>query len=194
MNLTLDDNKGGTIISGNTTANYSYQSDGTGLITPVSGEGTAFVLTGTDSGITLGTGGSVSVGTFVAQKATNLSTSSAANFIAGTRFEGTDATTNTLVNSTFTPTSPTPSKSGAITGNTRSWNSASLQAANTLSGTYSTSPTTGRGTGTTSASNGIEGATTFTYYVINANSLILIGTTASGAGSTTPVLMQFQVP
>jgi len=194
MSLLFDDNKAGVINSGPSTASYSYEADGTGVITPSAGEGIAFVLTGTDSGIMLGTGGSVAVGTFVAQTATNLTTSSPANFIAVTQFEGTDATTNTLLNSTFTPTAPTPSNSGPITGNTRSWNSSSLQAVNTLSGNYSTAPATGRGTGTTSASNGIEGATSFTYYVINANSFLLIGTTSSGAGSATPVLVQFQVP
>jgi uncharacterized repeat protein (TIGR01451 family) len=195
LKLVLDDNKGGTISSGNTTATYSYQSDGTGVITPASGEGTAFVLTGTDSGITLGTGGSVSVGMFVAQTATNLSTSSAANFIAGTRFEGTAAVTNTLVNSTFTPSSPTPSNSGAISGNSRSWNSTTLQAANTLAGNYATAPATGRGTGTTNSGMGIEGAASFVYYVINSNSFLLIGTTTGGGvGTTTPVLMSFQAP
>jgi uncharacterized repeat protein (TIGR01451 family) len=194
MSLLLDDNKGGTVNSGTVSATYSYNADGTGVITPSSGEPVAFILTGTDSGFMLGTGGSVAVGAFLAQTAKNLSTSSAANFIAVTQSEGTDTTTNTLVNSTFTPTSPTPSNSGAIAGNTRSWSSTSLQAANTLSGTYSTAPATGRGTGTTSSTNGIAGAGSFVYYVINANSFVLIGTDTSGAGATAPVLMSFQAP
>lgn len=122
------------------------------------------------------------------QTATNLSTSTAANLNAVTRFEGTDTTTNTQVNSTFTPSSPTPSNSGAITGNSRYWNSAVLQSVGTPAGAYTTVPATGRGTGTTNAlPNGIDGATSFVYYVINANTFMLIGTTTSGAGATTPV-------
>jgi uncharacterized repeat protein (TIGR01451 family) len=193
MSLLLDDNKGGVVNSGTISATYSYAADGTGVITPSSGEAVAFVLTGTDSGITLGTGGSVAIGNFVAQTATNISTTSPEQFVAGTRFEATDTTTNTLANSTFTP-SASPSNSGTITGNTRSWNSGSLQGSNTLSGTYSTAPLTGRGTGTTSASNGIAGAGAFSYYVINANSFVLIGTETSGAASGTPVLIWFQTP
>jgi len=193
MSLLLDDNKGGVVNSGTISATYSYAADGTGMITPSSGEPIAFVLTGTDSGIMLGTGGSVAIGSFVAQTATNISTTSPAQFIAGTRFEGTDTTTNTLANSTFTP-SAAPSNSGTITGNTRSWNSSSLQVSNTLSGTYSTAPLTGRGTGTTSSSNGISGASSLVYYVIDGRSFVLIGTETSGTGSTTPVLMSFQAP
>lgn len=193
MNLLLDDNKAGTVTSGNTTATYSYQSDGTGIITPVSAENTAFVLTGTDAGIALGLGGSVSFGTLTPQTATNLSTTAAANFIGGTRFEGTQATTNTLVNSTFTPTAPVPSNSGAISGNTRSLNGGILTI-NTLTGSYTTTPATGRGTGTTSSSNGIVGAASFVYYVINANSFVVIGATTTGGGTTTPVLISFQAP
>jgi uncharacterized repeat protein (TIGR01451 family) len=193
MSLLLDDNRDGVVNSGTISATYSYAADGTGVITPSSGEPVAFVLTGTDSGIMLGTGGSVAIGSFVAQTATNITTTNPEQFIAGTRFEATDTTTNTLANSTFTP-SASPSNSGTITGNTRSWNSSSLRVSNTLSGTYSTAPLTGRGTGTTSAGNGIAGASSFTYYVINANSFVLIGTETSGTGSTTPVLMSFQAP
>lgn len=195
MNLLFDDNKAGVVNSGNLAATYSYAADGTGVITPASGEAVAFVLTSTDSGIILGTGGSVAFGTFVPQTATAIATPTAANFIASTQFEGTQAVTNTLVNSSFTPNSP-GSNNGTISGHTRSWNSATLQTSNALAGNYSTSaiPATGRGTGTTTSGMGIDGAASFVYYVINANSFVLVGTTTTGAGTTTPVLMSFQAP
>jgi uncharacterized repeat protein (TIGR01451 family) len=187
MSLLLDDNKAGVINSGTVAATYSYNSDGTGTVTPASGQGTAFVLTGVDTGITMGTGGSVATGFFLPQTATNISTTSAVNFNGGTITPGTVGVTDTLTTATATPSNPTPSNSGALSGSLRFWNSTTLQNAALLAGTYASAPATGRGTGTSN----ITGATTLGYYVVNANQIVLLGLTA---GDGSPVLLLLHTP
>ncbi len=187
MSLLQDDNKGGVITSGTLTATYSYLADGTGTFTLASSSGTAFVLTGTDTGFTLALGGNVDSGFFIPQTATNISTTSAQNFLGGTQSSGTVNVTDTVATATATPSAPTPSNSGALSGNTRYWDSTTFQNAAVLTGTYTTSPTTGRGTGTSN----IAGASATTYYVVNANQFVLIGSTAS---EPSPVLMMFLTP
>ncbi|HYL69267.1 MAG TPA: hypothetical protein VEX69_08875 [Candidatus Limnocylindria bacterium] len=185
MSLLLDDNKGGVINSGTVAATYSYAADGTGTVTPASGEGTAFVLTGTDAGLTLGTGGSVSTGFFSAQKATTLSTPQL--YLPGTHWEGTINVTNSIAVLSATPSSP-GSNSGTLLGFIRFWDSATHQNAGMLTGTYTTDPLTGRGTGTTVT---IPGAATMGYYVLDSTSIVLLGLTP---GDASPVLATFQIP
>ena len=187
MSLLQDDNKGGVITSGTVAAAYSYLADGTGTITLASSSGTAFVLTGTDTGFTLALGGNVDSGFFIPQTATNITTTSAQNFLGGTQSSGSVNATDTVATATVTPSAPTPSNSGALSGNTRYWDSTTFQNAAVLTGTYTTSPTTGRGTGTSN----IAGASSTAYYAVNANQFVLIG---NSAGDPSPVLLIFLAP
>jgi hypothetical protein len=65
----------------------------------------------------------------------------------------------------------------------RASGSTTHQNAGMLMGTYSTAPSTGRGTGTTTT---IPGAASVAYYVIDSNTVVVIGRTS---GDASPVLV-----
>jgi hypothetical protein len=179
-----DENNGGTVASGTITAAYSYLADGTGMITPQTGEVVDVVFTGIDTGFTLSEGSSVSTGFFLPQAAgpgpfTDLTQA----FAAGTRMLGTVSATTTIANATVTPTSPTPSNTGTFSGTTRFWNSATHQNVGPFTGTYTRDPAD-RTTGTTT----VPGALSFAAYRIDIRRFVLVGTTS---GDTTAALMAF---
>ena len=179
--LVSDENKAGVITTNSSvSASYSYLSSGNGVITPTTGSIIDFVLTGVDSGFTLGEGNSVSAGIFLPQTSLTLNTSAAQNFLAGTYAAGTSAVTTTSATATQTPAGAPPSNTGAFSGSTRFWNSSSFQNVSPLTGNYTTDATTGRGTGATD----INGAATIVYYTLDENNFILVGVApADSAGA-----------
>jgi hypothetical protein len=183
LSLLRDENNGGVVTSGTITATYSYLSDGTGKMTPQTGEVVDFVLTGVDTGFTLTEGSTASFGFFLPQGPQGIFTThglSSQNFPAGTRMLGTASATTTVANATVTQV-PAGSSTGTFSGNIRFWNSATNQNSGVLTGSYTI---TNRVTGTTT----IVGATSFAAYQLDANSFVLIGITN---GDTTAVLIVF---